>query len=577
MSVSFRSVFEQLFNNQRLSDLIFFVGKENKQYYVHNLLLSLSSNFFAQHLNNQINEEEENTKENKKEKENGNTKKMTKKQDIIISGFGKISFQEQKETMGMDIEMNNQKEINKEKEIELEKEKEKEKQKQVVRLPDTNPEIFEIILKFCYSHQINKLINHENALGLLFSANVFQMKELIQICIAFIHDNLNESNCFETLQIAVTLKLNLLANDILNWISKKVSTVFEKPMVCNQLRRLAMISLIRSLYSDHRSSILVFRRIVEWAREKCAQQKLEINTKNLKKEVSPLLTYLRLDNFSREEIHEVLSCGFFEFSSKETSNLINSLNQEPDSINKMENELPSNKIAKENTNQQNQKNLNTSKIGRKSSVPFKSLNSKIFDAETETETRSEMETETVSKMETEKINQQTTPMTNLNDNKNEIEIDLKQAPQSISFTKNNHQNTQQQNLTNQNFTVNQNNVQISIQKELQNNQIGFHNQQVLNQQQVLNHHNQQQQQQQQQQQESLNFNQKALKKQEIHISIKPNNFPQQQQQIQQQQQQQQQLSQLGFQNNFSNNLPHFFAAQNPNFNQFQQINQNKKN
>ncbi|KAJ6251549.1 btb/poz domain-containing protein [Anaeramoeba flamelloides] len=559
MSISFRSVFEHLFNNQRLSDLIFFVGKENKQYYVHSLLLSLSSNFFAQHLNNQINQEEN---KNKNEKENVNTKKMTNKQDTIISGFGKISFQEQKETMGMDLEMNNQKEINTEIEAEKEKEKEKEKQKekQVFRLPDTKPEIFEIILKFCYSHQISELINHENALELLFSANVFQMKELKQICIDFIHDNLNENNCFETFQIAVTLKLNLLANYILNWISKKVSTVFEKPMVCNQLRRVAMISLIRILYSDRRSSILVFRRIVEWAREKCAQQKLEINTKNLKKEVSPLLTYLILDNFSREEIHEVLSCGLFELPSKETPILINSKNQEPDSINKIENHLPSKKIAKENTNQQNQKNLNTSKIVRKASVPFESLNSKIFDTETETET----ETETVSKMETEKINQQTSPTTNQNNNKTEIEIGLKQAPQRNLFTNYNYQSPQQQNFTNQNFTANQNNVQISIQKELQNNQIGFQNQQVIN---------QQQQQQQQQQQEPLNFNQKPLKKQEIHISIKSNNFPQQQQIHHQQQQ----LSQLGFQNNFSNNLPHFFSAQNPNLNQFQQINQNKKN
>ena len=75
---------------------------------------------------------------------------------------------------------------------------------QHVSLKDISADTFEVILEMIFESR--NLITADNAMGIWRAADMFLMRHIVSMCLAFLKDNINHRNCFEVHRQALLLE-----------------------------------------------------------------------------------------------------------------------------------------------------------------------------------------------------------------------------------------------------------------------------------------------------------------------------------------------------------------------------------
>ncbi|KAJ6243607.1 btb/poz domain-containing [Anaeramoeba flamelloides] len=264
-----------------MSDVIFLVGETEEKIYGHKLLLSLSSphwsNIFYQNedeIKMKIDKEKEKENENENEKQNENENEKQQEKQII----------------------NNYNNYPKKKNI-------------IININDLSKEVFLVFLRFSYLREIT--LSGELVWKVLEACEKYPTKDLKQLCLKYIDNNINTCDCFEILKQADDMKLIELVKRTLIFIQHHSKQIFSRSGCLNEIREEHLLTLLNSERLDV-PEIELFRRCIERAKYICKNvQKIPINAKNLNNILAKIKPKIKLHLMTGIELQEVEASNLF--------------------------------------------------------------------------------------------------------------------------------------------------------------------------------------------------------------------------------------------------------------------------
>ncbi|KAJ3425777.1 lute isoform d [Anaeramoeba flamelloides] len=334
--------FRNLENNQLFSDVLFKIGTPATVYYSHRLVLSLTSQFFAdifysneQNLTvprtieitienfpteifevflkyvytntlpalsaiidlnskkNYINQEEEEEEEEEKKQKDKETEKENKNQQKQIEKEIEETEEKEKEKSSLgEISANNDQKI--------------EFLKQLFRISNeflVHP-IFDFYLRA--NPKISFIV-----LQLLQSKDKSNQQEKIKIDITPPNSKMKEKPSKNKSKTDPNPKSNLITQKYYENLTQHSYKMLYKKCFFNDLP----ITIIRMILQNKISKvkeIILFRRLFERATHQCELQKIEQNAENIKKNLGDLINFINLNTFNLNELKEISKTNIFD-------------------------------------------------------------------------------------------------------------------------------------------------------------------------------------------------------------------------------------------------------------------------
>ncbi|XP_028391941.1 BTB/POZ domain-containing protein 3-like [Dendronephthya gigantea] len=151
-----------------------------------------------------------------------------------------------------------------------------EKESQPICIPDADEDCFEEFLRFLYEDDC--VITGQNATGLLYLADKYEIPALSEQCWKFLEENIDQNNVFEVLTLAQSFKRDNLKEKCRDFFSGKTTECLNSEGF-RDIKSQMLEDLLKGtsfLDTSHAKDIELFKAAVKWSDSKCAEQGLDV-------------------------------------------------------------------------------------------------------------------------------------------------------------------------------------------------------------------------------------------------------------------------------------------------------------
>ncbi|KAI6238186.1 BTB domain-containing protein [Aphelenchoides fujianensis] len=170
-------------------------------------------------------------------------------------------------------------------------------ERQKVEIPDIEPSIFRLVLKFLYTDTLQ--LSSDNVMVVLYAARKYAIQTLENACTAYLKQNLQASNAFLILSQARLFDLTDLADAALELVDHESAEAFlsdcfleiDQPTLCQVIRR----DTLRT------SELAIYQACVAWANAQCARAGEEATSETIRRTLGDALHLIRFPLMSLKE------------------------------------------------------------------------------------------------------------------------------------------------------------------------------------------------------------------------------------------------------------------------------------
>ncbi|KAJ5076646.1 btb/poz domain-containing [Anaeramoeba ignava] len=180
----------------------------------------------------------------------------------------------------------------------------KQDSKQPILVPDIEADVFLSLLTYAYTSHIE--LTQENAVGVLYASNKYNLPSLRKYCGEYLSALLNAENCCDLLQHALTVKEESLIKQSISCIQNNSYLVLAKSDGVLGLTEetLLMILSLENLIGI--SEIDIFRACIKWAKNQCNSLGIKPRPENLRKLLENIMKHIKFSLMSKMDLEEVM-------------------------------------------------------------------------------------------------------------------------------------------------------------------------------------------------------------------------------------------------------------------------------
>lgn len=177
-----------------------------------------------------------------------------------------------------------------------------------VEIIDVEPEIFQVFIKYLYTDN-RKLITDENAPGLIYIAEKYQMSNLRHLSECMCYQGIDERNCLEKLDHAVRSGNTDLADGYLTDVCALGTELRDTPTRLNIL--LGTLEMIVGCEFIGMSELDLFRMSNDWAVRECGDMGYPVTAECKRELLSNVFSLIRFPLLTPDELARfVLPTGY---------------------------------------------------------------------------------------------------------------------------------------------------------------------------------------------------------------------------------------------------------------------------
>ncbi|XP_023219387.1 BTB/POZ domain-containing protein 3-like [Centruroides sculpturatus] len=177
--------------------------------------------------------------------------------------------------------------------------------KEEILIPDVNPDIFEIMLKYIYTESLTA-DSLDDTIQTYYVASRYNIVQLMQMCRAKIESQLCKINVCSVYEMALDLNFQNLKNKCEDIICKYANEALESDsFLRSSYKTVQSIVSMNSL--NIKNELFLFDRLVRWAKMAIRKGADGNSVKKLRKFLDPLFPHIRFLSMSHEDIFRGLA------------------------------------------------------------------------------------------------------------------------------------------------------------------------------------------------------------------------------------------------------------------------------
>ncbi|KAL3085977.1 hypothetical protein niasHS_009019 [Heterodera schachtii] len=171
-----------------------------------------------------------------------------------------------------------------------------------VEIPDISPNAFKVMLSFIYAEDLSEL-NGENAMGVLYAANKYNVSSLVKACSEFPINEL--PNVFFAHFHARLLNENDFSRRCLDYIDQNAETLLQSEEFLHIDQNMLCEILERDQLKIN-DELAIWNAAIRWADERCAQMLIECSAKNRRDVIGPILYKIRFPLIEKRDFSKII-------------------------------------------------------------------------------------------------------------------------------------------------------------------------------------------------------------------------------------------------------------------------------
>ncbi|KAJ8313544.1 hypothetical protein KUTeg_008105 [Tegillarca granosa] len=177
--------------------------------------------------------------------------------------------------------------------------------KSKIQIPDIEPDIFEILLKFLYTDQID--VDASNVTGLMYAANKYGVTRVLRLCRSYLEESLKTDN------VCVIMENARIFDD--KELSQKCLTFFlEHPVACLQSDAFSDLSpeCVKLIIESDVLAVSedqIYMAMIRWAENNCQLKEMEQTDANKRRVLGEMINLIRFPLMNRTFFADSVASG----------------------------------------------------------------------------------------------------------------------------------------------------------------------------------------------------------------------------------------------------------------------------